>query len=101
MPISRPRSRSTRSSTPCTPSVTSPTTSTCRSVPWCVTCSAKWATEGSGGLLELGPHMVERLHAITATAEEAGTDDARLAAYEQLRQLLGWLKLPLDNPEIY
>lgn len=62
---------------------------------------AKWATEGSGGLLELGPHMVERLNEITATAEQAGTDEARLAAYEQLRQLLAWLKLPLDNPEVY
>ena len=42
---------------------------------------AKWATEGSGGLLELGPRMVRRLAAVCEAAEEAGTDDARLAAY--------------------
>ena len=62
---------------------------------------AKWATEGSGGLLELGPRMVRRLAAVCEAAEEAGTDDARLAAYEQLRGLVAWLQLPLDEPDVY
>lgn len=62
---------------------------------------AKWATQGSGGLLELGPTMVRRLGALCDDAEEADTDDARLAAYAQLRDLLSWLRLPLDRPEIY
>jgi uncharacterized protein DUF6027 len=62
---------------------------------------AKWATEGSGGLLELGPRMVRRLAAVCDAAEEAGTDDARLAAYEQVRGLISWLQLPLDQPDIY
>lgn len=62
---------------------------------------AKWATGGSGGLLELGPTMVRRLTAVCDEAEAAGTDTARLAAYEQLRQMLAWLRLPLDEPEIY
>jgi hypothetical protein len=56
---------------------------------------AKWATGGSGGLLELGPTMVERLWEVCATAEEAGTEAARLEAYDQLRQMLSWLRLPL------
>jgi hypothetical protein len=62
---------------------------------------AKWATEGSGGLLELGPRMVLRLASICEAAEDAGTDDARLAAYEQLRNIVSWLRLPLDQPDVY
>ncbi|PJF01601.1 hypothetical protein CUT44_02815 [Streptomyces carminius] len=62
---------------------------------------ARWATGGSGGLLEIGPVMVRRLWEPVARAESAGTDEARLAAYDQLRQMLSWLKLPLDDPEIY
>jgi Family of unknown function (DUF6027) len=56
---------------------------------------AKWASAGSGGLLELGPSMVHRLWAPVEEAEEAGTDGARLEAYEQLRQMISWLRLPL------
>ena len=62
---------------------------------------AKWATQGAGGLLELGPTMTRRLGKVCDDAEAEGTDDARLAAYEQLRQMLTWLQLPLDRPEIY
>src|SRR5581483_37329 len=40
-----------------------PTGAVCRYV------LARWATEGSGGLLELGPHMVERLWSVFADAE--------------------------------
>ena len=60
---------------------------------------ARWATEGSGGLLELGPHMARRLWAVCETAEVAATDDARLAAYAQLRDMIRWLNLPLDDPD--
>ncbi|HET6809916.1 MAG TPA: DUF6027 family protein [Acidimicrobiales bacterium] len=56
---------------------------------------ARWATGGSGGLLELGPSMVHRLWAVVEAAEEAGSDEARLAAYGQLRQMISWLRLPL------
>jgi Family of unknown function (DUF6027) len=56
---------------------------------------AKWASAGSGGLLELGPSMVHRLWAVVAEAEEEGTSAARLVAYEQLRQMISWLRLPL------
>jgi hypothetical protein len=60
---------------------------------------AKWASAGSGGLLELGPTMVERLWEPIERAEAEQTDEARLAAYEQLRQMLSWLRLPLVDPE--
>ena len=56
---------------------------------------AKWASAGSGGLLELGPAMVHKLWAVVEKAEETGTDTARLEAYEQLRQMISWLRLPL------
>ena len=62
---------------------------------------AKWATGGSGGLLELGPTMVGRLWDVCATAEREGTDAARLAAYHQLRQMLDWLRLPLTGDTGY
>jgi hypothetical protein len=58
---------------------------------------AKWASAGSGGLLELGPSMVHRLWGVVEEAEEAGTDRARLEAYDQLRQMISWLRLPLVN----
>jgi hypothetical protein len=60
---------------------------------------AKWASAGSGGLLELGPSMVHRLWGPIEAAEAEGTDQARLAAYEQMRQMLSWLRLPLTDPE--
>ena len=62
---------------------------------------AKWATAGSGGLLELGPTMIRRLSAVCDVAEDAGTDQARLGAYTQLRDMLHWLELPLDQPDLY
>lgn len=62
---------------------------------------AKWATGGSGGLLELGPVMVPRMWEPIAAAEEADSDEQRLAAYHQLRQMISWLKVPLDDPTVY
>jgi hypothetical protein len=62
---------------------------------------AKWATGGSGGLLELGPTTTRRLAALCDDAEAVGTDDARLDAYRALRDQLSWLRLPLDQPDVY
>lgn len=62
---------------------------------------ARYATGGSGGLLEVGPSMVHRLWEPVERAEEAGTDAARLAAYDQLRQMIGWLRLPLTGEAGY
>ena len=62
---------------------------------------ARYATTGSGGLLELGPHMVHRLWEPVEAAEAAGTDEARLLAYNQLRQMIEWLRFPLVHPEVY
>ena len=62
---------------------------------------ARWASEGASGLLELGPTMTRRLNAVCAAAEAAATDDARLDAYHQLRQMLAWLQHPLEHPEVH
>ncbi|MCM4083539.1 DUF6027 family protein [Paractinoplanes hotanensis] len=62
---------------------------------------ARWATGGSAGLLEIGPVMVRRLWEPIAAAEASGLDEQRLAAYHQLRQILSWLKVPLDDPTVY
>jgi hypothetical protein len=62
---------------------------------------AKWATAGSAGLLELGPTMTRRLADVCDDAEHEGTAEARLAAYAQLRDMILWLRYPLDHPEVY
>lgn len=62
---------------------------------------AKFATSGSGALLELGQQAITKLASFVDEAEAAGTDEARLAAYDALRQFISWLRYPLDNPEVY
>lgn len=62
---------------------------------------ARWASEGASGLLELGPTMTRRLNEVCTSAEAEGTDEVRLAAFHQLRQMLSWLNHPLDHPEVY
>lgn len=57
----------------------------------------KWVSAGSDALLEVGPTWVRRLAEPVARAEAAGTDDARLAAYQELRGLLDWLRAGLDE----
>ncbi len=60
---------------------------------------AKWTSGGAEALLELGPTTIERMRAIVAEAEADGTDEARLAAYASLSQMLAWLGHGLDDPE--
>jgi hypothetical protein len=60
---------------------------------------ARWASEGSSALLELGPSMVERLWAVTEEAEGAATDEERLEVYRRLRGMVSWLRVPLNDPE--
>lgn len=57
----------------------------------------RWAAEGSEALLYLGPRNVERLWGVVQEAEAEGTDQAKLAAFEQLRHMLSWLRAPLDG----
>ena len=57
----------------------------------------KWTSAGSDALLEVGPGWVRRLAEPVTRAEAAGTDEARLAAYEELRGLLGWLAAGVER----
>jgi Family of unknown function (DUF6027) len=61
---------------------------------------ARYATGGSGALLELGPSMVDRLWEPISAAEEADDDEVRLGAYRQLRDMISWLRAPLIDPSL-
>jgi hypothetical protein len=62
---------------------------------------ARWATAGSEGLLHLGGSTVERMWRLCEAAERDGGDEARLAAYRELREIVSWLRYPLQHPEVY
>ena len=62
---------------------------------------AKWATGGSEGMLQTGGTTVARMHQTCLDAEDAGTDEARLEAYDQLRQMVSWLHAPFENTDWY
>jgi hypothetical protein len=56
---------------------------------------AKWSSEGSGGLMEIGPTMVEKFWGVICEAQDCGTDEARLEAYSTLNSMISWLRVPL------
>ena len=62
---------------------------------------ARWASAGSEGLLAAGPSVVNRMWDTCVKAEAAGNDEARLAAYAELRQMVAWLRLPLEGDAGY
>jgi ubiquinone/menaquinone biosynthesis C-methylase UbiE len=62
---------------------------------------ARWASEGASGLLELGPTTTRRLHDVCQQALADGSEQARLAAFDQLARMISWLHFPLDHPEVY
>ena len=57
---------------------------------------AKWAASGSDGLLEIGPRLVRQMQEVVEKAEESDSQEARLEAYETLRQIISWLAVPLE-----
>src|SRR5712691_7168579 len=46
---------------------------------------ARYCTSGSDALLEMGPRVVRQMDEVVQKAEAAGTDAAKLKAYEALR----------------
>ncbi|HVX21336.1 MAG TPA: DUF6027 family protein [Acidimicrobiales bacterium] len=58
---------------------------------------ARWASAGSESLLFVGPSVVERMWGAFSAAEAAGSTEARLDAYEVVRQMVGWLRAPLQS----
>ena len=57
---------------------------------------ARWASAGSESLLAAGPSIIERMWTSISEAEQTDTTEARLAAYEVVRQMVAWLRAPLD-----
>ena len=57
---------------------------------------ARWASAGSESLLYAGPSALKRMWEQFCQAEELDTAEARLAAYEVVRQMMAWLLSPLD-----
>ena len=60
---------------------------------------AKWASSGSDGLLEVGPRVVRQMQQVVDRAEAQDTPEARLEAYQTLRQIISWLAVPLERPD--
>jgi hypothetical protein len=58
---------------------------------------ARWATGGSDAVLELGVSGVDHLARAVEEAEEADTDEARLAAYAVVRDVVRWLRAVDDT----
>jgi hypothetical protein len=58
---------------------------------------ARWASAGSAAVLEMGPSMINRLWEQVERAEAADTDAARLEAYDALRQMISWLRIPISD----
>lgn len=58
---------------------------------------ARWATGGSEAVLELGVSGVDHLARTIEAAEDAGTDQARLLAYEEVRGQISWLRAAAEG----
>jgi hypothetical protein len=57
---------------------------------------ARWTAGGNEAVLELGVSGVDHLARFIRQAEEVGTDEARLAAYEDVREVVGWLRAGVE-----
>lgn len=60
----------------------------------------KYAASGADALLAMTPIVFQQMRTHVERAEAAGTDAARLQAYESLRQMIAWLQagnLPAGN----
>ena len=53
----------------------------------------KYTASGSDAVLAMTPYALRQMQDHINKAEDANTDEARLAAYEALRQMLSWLTL--------
>lgn len=62
---------------------------------------AKWTAAGAEALLSLGPTALSRLWECVERADAVGSDAARLAAYDELRGQISWLKAGFEDPDAY
>lgn len=59
----------------------------------------RWAAEGSEALMATGPRTIERLWSVVTEAEADGSDEAKLQAFDTLRQMISWLRVPLEDEQ--
>jgi hypothetical protein len=52
-------------------------------------------------MLHLGSSTVQRMRNTCGKAEERDTEEARLSAYNELREIIEWLYVPIEDPEVY
>ena len=52
----------------------------------------KYAASNADALLTMGPLVIHQMEQQIAAAETDGRDEARLKAYEALRQIVSWLR---------
>ncbi len=57
----------------------------------------KYAASGADALLATGPIVLRQMEGHIEKAEAAGTETARLEAYEALRQIVSWLRAGADE----
>ena len=53
----------------------------------------KWTASNSEALMAMGPIVLTQMQRQIEQAESANTDEARLRAYEALRQIVSWLAM--------
>ncbi|HEY3836158.1 MAG TPA: DUF6027 family protein [Bryobacteraceae bacterium] len=53
----------------------------------------KWTASGADALLSMGPIVVRQMQEKIEDAEQAGTGEARLEAYQALKHIVTWLAL--------
>jgi hypothetical protein len=51
----------------------------------------KWASSGSEAMLAMGPIVFQQMQEIVDRAEREGSDEARLHAFNALKQIVAWL----------
>jgi len=59
----------------------------------------QYSASGSAALMEIGPRVIGQMDGIVSKAESVATDEARLEAYESLKAIVSWLKVPLNDPD--
>lgn len=58
----------------------------------------KYVASGADAILTMQPLVIRQMEEHVAKAEAAGTEAARLHAYEALRQMIAWLSLGAESP---
>ena len=57
----------------------------------------KYAASNSEALMAMGPLVLRQMQTQIDDAENAGTDEARLQAYEALKQIISWLQVGMEG----